>query len=258
MLAVGAASAAVLIGGVGAYAAYDATTTDATATPATSSTSQDGLSDDTHAIVVNHGDDRYRYAIALRIVQVNDDVADPQNVAVAVAGDCTGCQTVAISMEGVLVYGDPDVFAPTNLALAYNENCSNCATLAEAYQAIVPTSGRVRITGTGRQIIASVRQDLEMIRHQDLSLTEIDARVDADAAKLLDVLRNEVVPVGRPATASVTPEPATVSSSASPSPSASPADSASPTESATPTETATPSDTATASPSDSATAGAAG
>jgi hypothetical protein len=189
LLAVPAALVAVGLAGVGAHAALDGST----------AASDNGQSTDTHAIVVNHGDGRYRYAVSLKIVKIDGEVVDPQNAAVAVAANCTDCTTVAISLQGVLVYGDPTVFAPENIALAYNENCSNCQTLAEAYQQIVPVDGKVRITGEGRREIAAVRQDLNTIRTADLTLAEIDARVDADAARLLSVLRNDVVPIGRPA-----------------------------------------------------------
>jgi len=222
VVAAGLTVAAVALAGVGANAAFDAAR-DSTAapdgaastspTPATTS----GQSQDAHAIVVNHGDNSYRYALTLKVVQVSGDVADPHNAAVAVATDCSDCQTVAISLEGVLVYGDPTVFAPENVALAYNENCSNCATLAAAYQEVVQTSNRVRITGAGRQQIAMIRQDLDAIRHDGLSLAEIDARVNADAAALLQVLRNDVVPVGNPQpNASATPQPSSTSPSDSP------------------------------------------
>jgi hypothetical protein len=200
-----AAPAALLLvaaAGVGAHAALSDSSGSAAADAASS-----GQSQDAHAIVVNHGDDRYRYAITFKVVQVGGDVVDPQNAAVAVAANCTNCTTVAISMEGMLVYGDPTVFAPENLALAYNENCTNCQTLAEAYQEIVPADGRVRITGAGRQEIAAIRHDLEMIRNDSLTLVQIDARVDAAAGRLLAVLRNDVVPIGKPADAATTSSP---------------------------------------------------
>lgn len=246
LVAVALSLSAVALAGVGAHAAL----TDSGGTTSTDTTSS-GQSQDSHAIVVNHGDNSYRYAISLKIVQVGGDVVDPQNAAVAVAANCTNCETVAISMEGVLVYGDPTVFAPTNLALAYNENCNNCATLAAAYQEIVPNDQRVRISGEGRQIIADVRVDLESIRRENLSLDEIDARVNADAARLLDVLNNDVFPVGPSSSAApnaVTPSDSASSSSTgttAPSDPTTPSsvaptttsDSTTPTDSSTPTPT---------------------
>jgi hypothetical protein len=204
--------------------------------------------------VVNHGDNRFRYALTLKVVQVSGSVVDPQNAAVAVASDCTGCETVAISLEGVLVYGDPSVFAPENISLAYNQNCTNCTTAALAFQEIVQHSNKVRITGAGRQEIAAIRRDLESIRHSDLSLDAIDAEVNADAAKLRDVLQNDVVPVGKSVAnndVSASPSPSADMTTGSESPSASPQDSGSASSSASPSssDSSGPSDSPT--PSDS-------
>ncbi|MDQ1685840.1 MAG: putative peptide zinc metalloprotease protein [Frankiaceae bacterium] len=233
----------VVLAAFGAHAELSGDSSSTDTAPSTDSTSTAGQSLDSHAIVVNHGDDRYRYALSLKIVQTGADVVDPQNAAVAVGANCTDCETVAISLEGVLVYGDPTVFAPENLALAYNENCTNCATLAAAYQEEVQNTNRVRITGEGRQRIAAIRVDLQSIRHANLTLAEIDAKVNADAAALLDVLRNDTVPVGRPGTTTgpASTAPSTGTSTTTPS-----------TTSTTPA--ATPTDTASPSPSDSATA----
>ena len=175
-VAIGIAVPVLALAAVGANAALDATSSPSTTstTTASSTGSTAGGSQDTHAIVVNHGDDRYRYALAFRIVQVSGDVVDAQNAAVAVAANCTDCTTVAVSLEGILVYGDPSVFTPENVALAYNENCTNCATLAAAYQEEAQYSNRMRITGAGRQEIAAIRLDLESIRNDNLSLAEID------------------------------------------------------------------------------------
>ncbi|MDQ1698760.1 MAG: putative peptide zinc metalloprotease protein [Frankiaceae bacterium] len=232
----------VVLAAFGAHAELSGDSSSTDSAPSSDSTSTTGQSLDSHAIVVNHGDDRYRYALTLKIVQTGADVVDPQNAAVAVGANCTDCQTVAISLEGILVYGDPTVFAPENLALAYNENCTNCATLAAAYQEEVQHSNRVRITGEGRQRIAAIRVDLLSIRHADLTLAEIDAKVNADAAALLDVLRNDTVPVGKPGST-------TDSASTAPSTSTSTTPSTTST-----TPAATPTDTASPSPSDSATA----
>lgn len=243
-VAIGIAVPVLAIAAVGANAALDATTSSPSPTTSTTTDSSAGQSQDTHAIVVNHGDDRYRYALAFKIVQVSGDVVDAQNAAVAVAANCTDCTTVAVSLEGVLVYGDPSVFTPENVALAYNENCTNCATLAAAYQEEAQYSDRMRITGAGRQEIAAIRLDLESIRHDNLSLTEIDQRVNADAARLLDVLRNDMTPVGKP-----TASPSASAPSASES---SNSGSAGPTGSPSSTGSTSPSDPTSSSPSDSA------
>ena len=240
--AVALASGALASGTVSLPFAGTAASTSPTTSSATSSTG--GQPGNASAVVVNHNDNSYRYAITLKVVQIASDVVTPQNAAVAVAS-CTDCQTVAISLEGVLVYGDPSVFAPTNLALAYNENCTNCATLAAAYQMEQQYFQRCRITGAGRVEIARIRRDLEAIRRDHtLTLAQIDQRVQADAGALLDVLRNDVVPVGRAGAPSPTSTsaPATAAT-ASPSTGSTPA-TASP-------ATSTPATSGTSSPTTS-------
>jgi hypothetical protein len=248
VVATGLAVPLVALAAFGAHAELSSSgpTTDA----ATSDAGTSGQSTDAHAIVVNHGDNRYRYAITLKIVHTYADTVDPQNAAIAVAANCTDCKTVAISMEGILVFGDPSVFAPENLALAYNQNCTNCQTLAAAFQEEVQTDGKVRITGKGRQQIAAIRQDLESIRHSDLSLAEIDAKVDADAGQLLDVLRHDIVPIGKQATtvspdASASNQPSGAAGTTQSSPTADPTESPSSTASPEPSGSATPSSSST-------------
>lgn len=250
-----ATASLVAVAAVGAYAALSDSTADTTtASQPSPSPTEAGQSQDAHAIVVNHGDNRFRYALTLKVVQVSGSVVDPQNAAVAVASDCTGCETVAISLEGVLVYGDPSVFAPENFSLAYNQNCTNCTTAALAYQEVVQHGDKVRITGAGRQEIAAIRRDLESIRHSDMSLAAIDAEVNADAAELRDVLQNDVVQVGKPVPnndSTASPSPTTDMTTDSASPAASPQDSSSGSSSASPSssDSSSPSDSPT--PTDS-------
>lgn len=129
-------------------------------------------------------------------MRTDADTVDATNAAVAVAS-CNDCQTVAIAIEGVLVMGDPSTFDPTNLALAINSDCNNCQTLATAYQDVVQYDTKVRITGAGRKQIADIRKDLDSLRNSGLDIVAIQQRVNEDAGKFLDVLRNEVVPIGK-------------------------------------------------------------
>jgi hypothetical protein len=63
---------------------------------------------------------------------------------------------------------------------------------------------RVRITGAGRQEIAAVRAGLQQLRTSGLDILAVQAKVDEYAARLLSVLRNEVVPIGRPVASTTT------------------------------------------------------
>jgi hypothetical protein len=120
--------------------------------------------------------------------------------------------------------------------LAINTDCTNCQTLATAYQQVVQYDTRVRITAAGRQEIAAIRQDLQSLRNSGLDILAIQRRVNDDAGRFLAVLRNEVVPVGRPTstttasaatpttgapTSSTTTLPSTTSTTSTPEPSSS-------------------------------------
>jgi putative peptide zinc metalloprotease protein len=236
----GLAAVAVIVLGIGGWAFADGEVpllSSSTADTSTSTTSASttpttpGASTDNAAVASNTTDGRNVFALSLKIVQTDASTVDAGNAAVAVAS-CSDCQTVAIALEGVLVIGNPDTFDPTNVALAINSDCTNCQTLATAYQQVVQYDSRVRITGAGRREISDIRQDLQSLRKSGLDILAIQQRVNEDAGRFLAVLKNDVVPVGRPtsttttaaAAAAATPTttaPATTSTTAAPEPSSS-------------------------------------
>jgi putative peptide zinc metalloprotease protein len=188
------ALAALLSGGLVVARAVDgtpATSTSSSPTPAGGSNGANNV-----AAAVNTKDGTTVYAIKLKIVQVSGSTVDPTNAAIAVNSGCTGCSTVAVAFEGVVVVGSPTTFAPTNLALAYNAACSGCVAFADAYQQVVQSSTRVRVTKEGRREIARIRKDLDSLKHSALTLEQIRARVAADEQAFATVLSTQLVPVG--------------------------------------------------------------
>jgi putative peptide zinc metalloprotease protein len=152
---------------------------------------------DNVVVAVNTKDGRFLYRVRLVIKPTNHDVVDDANAAVAVAS-CTDCQTVAVAIEGLLLFSDPSTFTPTNLALAMNVDCSFCATLASAYQFAVQVGEPAHLSGAGRREVAEIRADLESIRREGLDLWDLQARVDELAQRLLRVLLTELeTPPGR-------------------------------------------------------------
>lgn len=248
------ALAVLVIASLGLVARAELGDTSTSAEPTSTTTTPNGNGDDNVAVAVNTKDGSEVYAVRLKVVMTDNDTVDAGNAAVA-AASCNDCTTVAIAIEGVLVTGDAETVVPVNLALAVNTECTNCQTLAAAYQYVTSTDGRVRITGEGRQTIASLRQELNTLRTRDLSLAQIAAEVDRIAGEFYTVLKTQVVPIGRTqgefpargATPSPFPEETTVTSTASAPPAtSSESTSASPTES--PTDTSSPSPSPTASP----------
>lgn len=241
----------------GPFSAPQASDTTTSAQPAASSSPDPQTTsggDDNVAVAVNTRDGSTVYAVRLKVVMTDADVVDSGNAAVAVAS-CSDCQTVAIALEGVIVTGDADVIAPENVALAVNSGCSGCETLAYAYQKLQTVDGKVRLTGSGRKTIASLRQQLNRLRTSGLGIEQVKAEVDRIAGEFAAVLDSEVVPIGKPGkddaattaqvtqsaspepSASASPQPAETGASTSPSPS--PSHSTEPTESPTPTPSPT-------------------
>ena len=146
---------------------------------------------DNVVVAVNTKDGRFLYRVKLVVKRTNKDAVDEANAAAAVAS-CTDCQTVAVAVEGLLVFSDPSIFTPTNLAIAMNVDCSFCATLASAYQFAVQADGHAHLSGAGRHDIAEIRTDLEAVRRDGLTIAEIQARVDELAQRLLRVLLTEL------------------------------------------------------------------
>jgi putative peptide zinc metalloprotease protein len=196
---------------------------------------------DTAAVAINTKDGFDVFRLAFAVKRSMGDVVDTTNAAVAFAS-CTDCQTVAVSIQVVLMMNDPSVVTPTNLAIAINQECTLCETLASAYQVILTTDGPVHLTPEGSRELAAIRQELLEIRHAGLSIEHIVARLDELMDRFLRVLSDEIVEAGRPAspTPSVTSPGATGTASPSTTPSPQESPTASPAMSPSPTESPSP------------------
>jgi putative peptide zinc metalloprotease protein len=150
---------------------------------------------DNAAIAVNTKDGTTVFKVAFAIRHVMGDVVDQTNGAVAYAS-CTDCAAVAIAFEIVLVEGTPSTVTPTNVAIAFNENCQTCVAIAEAYQFVLGTGGLVHFDHEGNRILSEIRRELHSLRKEDLTIEQLQARLDAIAAEIADVLDNHLVPVG--------------------------------------------------------------
>jgi putative peptide zinc metalloprotease protein len=156
---------------------------------------------DTAAVAVNTKDGSSIFKLAFAIKRAAGDVVDNGNAAVAISS-CNECRTVAISIQIVLVTGDPEVVTPQNIALAFNVECTSCETFASAYQYVLGTDGNVHFTPEGRQEIQDIRKELRDLARAGLPLTELDTRLDALMQRLAQVLRNELVASGKSGDAS--------------------------------------------------------
>jgi putative peptide zinc metalloprotease protein len=209
-----------------------------TPSPTPGSEGSGGAGGDTTAIAINTKDGKDIFRIAFAIKRAMGDVVDNTNAAVAFAS-CTDCQTVAVSIQVVLMMNDPSIVTPTNLAIAINQECTLCETLASAYQVILTTDGPVKFTPEGRQEIATISRELRAMRHTGSTIAEILTRLDELMDRFFRVLMEEIVEVGPPESGSETAAPSTGEES-SPSDTTSPSPSPS---TSTPSPTSSPSPT---------------
>ena len=151
---------------------------------------------DNAAIAVDTKDGSTVFKVAFAIRHVMGDVVDETNAAVAY-NSCNDCAAVAIAFEIVLVEGSPSVVSPQNISIAINENCTTCVAVAEAYQFVLGgDTGLVHFDSEGNRILADIRKELHSLKKEDLTLDQLQARLDAIAAQIADVLANHLVPAG--------------------------------------------------------------
>ncbi|MDQ1684107.1 MAG: putative peptide zinc metalloprotease protein [Frankiaceae bacterium] len=208
---------------------------------------------DTTAVAINTKDGFDLFRLAFQIKRATGDVVDNGNAAVAYAS-CTECQTIALSIQIVLISGyDSSTVSPENVAIAINENCTLCDTLASAYQFVLTAEGNLHFTAAGNQRLAEIRRQLLALRKSGLTAAEIQAKVDALMTELADILSTELVPAGNSgANAAPSGSPSAAPATASPTgatsdaPTAQPLDTSSPSESPSDSPSTDPS--ATASP----------
>ena len=106
---------------------------------------------------------------------------------------CVECRATAIAFQIVLVSGSPSVVVPRNTAEAVNLECTNCTVAAEARQFVRVVPDPVRFTGEGRAILANVRERLSALEVEDLAVDQVHQVVEAQEARVREVLANELV-----------------------------------------------------------------
>jgi hypothetical protein len=77
---------------------------------------------------------------ALAYDTANAAVTDT-NIAYAQGSNCTGCRTVAVAVQVVVVGGTPSNVQPQNAAVAVNNQCQSCFTFAYAHQYVIEMNG---------------------------------------------------------------------------------------------------------------------
>jgi hypothetical protein len=130
------------------------------------------------------------------VVTDADGDVNAENIAAARSHDCTGCRTLAVAVEVVLVPVTPTRSAPVNIAYALNERCSSCATYAGAWQYAVQTGGVRRLGGKAMDKIENLAEQIEEVARSGQDFPTIDAQLDSLTSQIWDTVNQDVVRQG--------------------------------------------------------------
>ena len=145
------------------------------------------------AVATTTQDNTRAFDFSWSLLRQRGGVVNQRNIANA-AARCTGCRATSIAFQIVLASRGATLGSPYNQALALSTECTNCTVYAGAGQFIrIVTNGNPEFTDEGRATLTDVRNDLRALEDQDLPIDELDARVEAQKARVNRVLANEVV-----------------------------------------------------------------
>jgi putative peptide zinc metalloprotease protein len=134
-------------------------------------------------------------------VSIQKGDADVRHVNSATArASCVGCGATAIAFQIVIVSGSPTTVIPQNLAEAVNVECTDCVTAAQARQFVRVVPEPVQLTGKGRAILNEVRNHLAALETRNLPLDQLHQEVEAQEARVRQVLATELVLKSDPTT----------------------------------------------------------
>jgi putative peptide zinc metalloprotease protein len=150
---------------------------------------------DNIAVAVTETDGAREFDFSWEVIRQRRGDVDSRNIANA-AARCTDCRATAIAFQVVLAWGnDIGAVIPRNQAVAINDQCTRCVVYAGARQFVRLVDEPARFTDAGREVLADVRDKLRAIEYADLSVDEQIAIVEAQEARVLKVITEEVVPL---------------------------------------------------------------
>lgn len=163
---------------------------------------------DNQALAVNTTNGSVLYDVAFALVWVTGGQAALNTNSAYAFAHCTGCTTVAVGFQVVLIVGQSDVVIPQNLSEAANDGCVNCLTAALAHQLVLTLNAPpdVRTVNSLNVLWAKIMAFSSHL--EGLSLSSIQTQLLTYEQQLKDIIRSD------PAASPVTPVP-----SASPVPS---------------------------------------
>ena len=158
------------------------------------------------AMAVNTKDGSVLYDVAFALVWADGDTVANTNEAYALAS-CTGCQTVAVAFQVVVILGNAGVVVPENVAAAVNYSCVQCVTQALATQLVVTLSGPLSAQSSAD--LAELWREIAAFGDaiEDVPLSELQDRLTEFERQILAILQQDPAWVGPDAGGPATPAP---------------------------------------------------
>ncbi|HVV75266.1 MAG TPA: hypothetical protein VHC43_04455 [Mycobacteriales bacterium] len=213
---------------------------------------------DTQALATNTTDGGTVYKVGYAVVTVADGAPVTNTNSAFALASCSGCSTVAVSFQVILVVGESHEIAPINAAGALNVDCPACTTTAIADQLVVTLTAAP--SQELEQRLEATLSQLDNLPSLGADPAAIASEVDSVQAQVEDTLRQSGLLAAPLPTAS--PSVAATSGAATPtqqapfptktpsaSPSSSPTAARSPSPSDSPAANASPQTSSPASPS---------
>jgi hypothetical protein len=138
-------------------------------------------------------------AAARDAVQIAHDPANTvanQNIASATSTNCTGCRTVAVAMQVIVVEGSPQVFVPANAAVASNGGCDTCTTLAFAFQYVIQTDRVSYLSAAAQQQLRVLRGEVATATQSNLSYLDLKVELESLFSQVVDTVNSGLVGTG--------------------------------------------------------------
>jgi hypothetical protein len=116
------------------------------------------------------------------------------NTAFAESDGCTGCRTIALSIEVDLVSGTTSAVAASNRAISLDRGTTNSQTLADALQFVVATGGtNVSLSATGTAALNAIVQSLTNEAYSSTPVTQLNSDINAAIPSIQQILTTDVV-----------------------------------------------------------------
>lgn len=204
--------------------------------------------------VVNQEDNTLRIVGRIQLNHIDGPTAAPENFADAYSS-CRQCQTLAVALQINLISTSTSDVRPQNAAVALNYQCTGCTTVAKALQYNLSVPDPNRTASDVRDLVHAMKAELQRLRTEPgLTIDQAEAQVNSvitQFQQLEQYLHTRQQTNTNSTSPSVTPLPSptvTATGTATATPSATASVTPSPTATDTPTPTVTPTATATATP----------